>query len=236
MYNTMIRNFCVIISAVLLLCGCGTSDSANIHITESSYETDLADVKVESFEISHIADKEFAAQINSEISNDINGALVSFDTMVADSREDLRMGNKCVLNITQEVKNNSNNLLSIVEEHYIYTGGAHGSYMLYPRNYNLNSSKQIYLSDLFCDNGYTDVLNTKINELVASNPETYGELWEKPQIMPQHEYDFYFENNRLVIFFQPYTLSYFAKGYITFPIKLSEISGYLHEEYRPQSS
>lgn len=232
MYNIMIGKICIVIVSVLLMCGCNADGSANVHITQSSYETDLADVKVESFEISHISDKEFATQVNSKISDDINGALVSFDTMVADSREDLRMGNKCVLNITQEVKNNSNNLLSIVEEHYIYTGGSHGSYTLYPRNYDLNKSKQIYLSDLFSDEGYTDVLNNLIDELVENNPDTYSELWEKPRIMPRHEYDFYFENNRLVIFFQPYTLSYFAKGYITFPIKLSDISGYLHEEYR----
>ncbi len=232
MYNIMIKKICIVIASVLFLCGCNAGGSADIHITQSSYETDLADVTVQGFEISHISDKNFASQINSEISDDINGALVSFDTMVADSREDLRMGNKCVLNITQEVKNNSNNLLSIVEEHYIYTGGAHGSYMLYPRNYDLNKSKQIYLSDLFSDEGYIEVLNNLITELAKNNPDTYNELWEKPQITPHHEYDFYFENNRLVIFFQPYTLSYFAKGYITFPIKLSDISGYLYEEYR----
>jgi len=96
----------------------------------------------------------------------------------------------------------------------------------------LNQSKQIYLSDLFCDVGYKDAINRLIDELVTENPDEYNELWEKPEITDNHEYDFYFEDNSLVIFFQPYTLSYFAKGYITFPLKLSDLSGYMKEEYR----
>lgn len=215
-----------------LFCGCMPKGSADIKITESSYQSDLADISVSGFEISGIPDKEFTAQVNSEIAADIDGALVSFDTMVSESREELRMGNKCVLEITQEVKNNSNGILSIVEEHYVYTGGAHGSYMLYPRTYDLNQSKRIYLSDIFSDEGYKETLNRMITELVTENPDTYNELWEVPQITPKHEYDFYFEDNFLVIFFQPYTLSYFAKGYIRFPLKLSELSGYMKEEYR----
>lgn len=230
MHNIM--RYVILTVIALFLCGCASGTDAKIDFTHSSYQTNLADVSVQGFEVSKIADKEFMAQINSEVASDIDGAMVSFDTMVSESREDLRMGNKCVLEITQEVKTNERGILSVVEEHYVYTGGAHGSYMLYPRNYDFNQSKRIYLSDLFADDGYKEALNRLISELVTENAEEYDELWEKPQIADSHEYDFYFEGDKLVIFFQPYTLSYFAKGYITFPIKLSDLSGYMKEEYR----
>ena len=43
--------------------------------------------------------------MNNSIEKDINGALVSFDTLAASSSDKLRMGNRCVLNIKQYIKN-----------------------------------------------------------------------------------------------------------------------------------
>jgi hypothetical protein len=189
-------------------------------------------VKVEGFEVSGIENKEFAAQINSQVAADIDGALVSFDTMASQSNPELRMGNKCVLEIGQEVRYNDCDFLSVTEEHYVYTGGAHGSYMMYPRNYDLGAGKQVYLSELFADDGYKETLNRMIEERREKEPERYEELWAKPEIKPEHETDFYLTPGRLVIFFQPYVLSYYAKGYVEFELPLAELSGYMKEEYR----
>ena len=38
----------------------------------------------------------------------------------------------------------------------------------------------------------------------------------------------------LVIFFSPYELSYYAKGFIEFPVRMTELNGILKEEYRAE--
>ena len=45
-------------------------------------------------------------------------------------------------------------------------------------------------------------------------------------------FEFYMTDEDLVIFFPPYVLSYYAKGFIEFPLRLTELNGYLNEEFR----
>lgn len=216
---------------LLLLCGCAAKDTVNIRLTDSSYQTDTADVYAQGAEFSGMKDTAFEEALNASIASDIDGALVSFDTIAAQSAQNIRMGNKCVFRLTQEVKYNKNDFVSIIEEHYIYAGGAHGSSKRYPRNIDAAASKTIALADLFED-GYEETLNRMITELLEKYPERYSELWEKPHILPCHQSDFYIDDSSLVIFFQPYDLSYYAKGYVEFPLKLKELKGYMKEEYR----
>lgn len=229
--HTFIKAFLSLLLFAAALCGCSAKGSADIRLTDSGYTTESAEIHAQGFEVSGIKSSDFAAQINSAIKSDIDGALVSFDTMVQDSLDELRMGNRCILDITQELKYNQNDFLSIVEEHYVYTGGAHGSNMKYPRNYDISGERQIYLSDLF-NEGYKETLNRIITEQVQGNSDKYGELWERPEIQPEHEMNFYIIPERLVILFQPYELSYYAKGYVEFEIPFTEVSGALKEEWR----
>ena len=71
-----------------------------------------------------------------------------------------------------------------------------------------------------------------INERMSEHSEEYQELWEKPEIKPEHQTDFYLDGDSLVIFFQPYELSYYARGFVEFPLPLDELAGYMKEEYR----
>ena len=229
--NSLYKALLSALLAAVLLCGCTAKGSADIRLTDSGYTTDSAEIHAQGFEVSGIKNHDFAAQINSSVQSDIDGALVSFDTMVSESLGELRMGNRCILDITQELKYNENDFLSVVEEHYVYTGGAHGSNMKYPRNYDLAGSRQIYLSDLFSE-GYKESLNRIITEQVQADTEKYSELGERPEIQPEHEMNFYIIPGKLVIFFQPYELSYYAKGYVEFEIPFSKISGNLKDEWR----
>lgn len=229
MYTALKRLIIAAFSAAAL-CGCAYR-GADIRLTESSYNTDTSEIHVQGFEIAGLKDAEFCSRINSAVKSDIEGAIISFETMVQDSLGELRMGNRCIMDITQELYYNENDFLSIIEEHYVYTGGAHGSRARYPRNYDLAGSKQVYLSDLFND-GYKETLNRIILEQEKSDTERYSELWERPEILEEHETNFFLTPGKLVIFFQPYELSYFAKGYVEFEIPFSQISGSMKEEWR----
>ncbi|MBQ3471379.1 MAG: DUF3298 domain-containing protein [Clostridia bacterium] len=71
-----------------------------------------------------------------------------------------------------------------------------------------------------------------INEQVAEHPDEYAELWEKPVIKDTSQTNFYIEDGKLVLYYQPYDLSYYARGFVEFRLPLKELSGYLKEEYR----
>ena len=62
--------------------------------------------------------------------------------------------------------------------------------------------------------------------------EEYKDLWAKPEIKQEHQTDFYIQDDDLVIFFQPYDLSYYARGFVEFRLDLEDLSGYMKEEYR----
>lgn len=54
----------------------------------------------------------------------------------------------------------------------------------------------------------------------------------KPVITEEDQNNYYITDEDLVIFFPPYTLSYYAKGFIEFDIKLTEIEGMINEKYK----
>ncbi len=228
MHYTLIKAFSAA-AVCLLLCSCG-SGSAKIKTSCKEYETDISSARIELIHFSGLKDSAFEDLINKTIIQDTDGAAVSFDTMASDSTDKIRMGNKCVLEINQLVKNNSDDFISVIEEHYVYTGGAHGSTLWYPRNIDTLGGKTIKLSDLFKDDSYKTELNRLIDVILEDKKDEYSDLWEHPSI--RSEDNFYIADNKLVIFYQPYELSYYARGFVEFPIKLADIEGYLKDEYK----
>lgn len=214
----------------IVLCACSPKQAADIKISSREYETDKSAAYAETVQFSGFRNAEFEKMINESIIKDINGALVSFDTMVSESDGNIRMGNRCMLELKQLVKNNDRDFISVIEEHYVYTGGAHGSTAWYPRNIDTSACKTVLLSDLFKDDSYKGELNRQIDIILESNKETYSDLWVHPKITSEE--NFYISDGKLVIFYPPYDLSYYARGFVEFPIKLDDIEGYLKDEYK----
>ena len=214
----------------VVLYGCTPKGSADIDITSAEYETDNSAAYAETVQFNGFENSEFEKTINDSIAKDINGALISFDTMVSESADNIRMGNRCILEIHQYEKNNKNDFISIIEEHYVYTGGAHGTTSWYPRNIDTLANKTVLLSDLFEDDSYKGELNRQIDIILEDNKDTYSDLWSHPKITSEE--NFYINDGNLVIFYPPYELSYYARGFVEFPIKLEDIEGYLKEEYK----
>lgn len=221
-----------ILGAVLLcLFGCSVV-GIGIEKKISEYETDFSKVTAEKPEISGMENTEFEKQLNTEIEKEISSALVAFDSEAQASSDNVRMGNKCVMQITWAEKYNKNDFISIIQERYVYTGGAHGKSVRIPKNIDVLASKTIKLSDLFAERGYENTLNRLINEELTKKSDEYKDLWAKAEIKESNQTDFYIEENNLVIFFQPYDLSYYARGFVEFHLPLKELSGYMKEEYR----
>lgn len=223
----------LIILGIVAVCLCGCSlDKVRSEKSIKEYEMDYSTVHAEVIQFSGMKNAEFEKSINSEIEQAVESDLVAFDSEALGSSDKVRMGNKCVLEITWDEKYNKNDFISVVEERYVYTGGAHGNTVRIPKNIDLSGEKAVQLKDLFTDDGYVSTLNRLINEEMAENSEEYRDLWAKPEIKDTHQTDFYISGDDLVIFFQPYDLSYYARGFVEFHIELEDLSGYMKEEYR----
>ena len=68
--------------------------------------------------------------------------------------------------------------------------------------------------------------------MIEENPDIYSELWEEPHITADNKNRFYMTDTELVIFFPPYELSYYAKGFVEFKIPLEELYDILDERYK----
>ncbi len=206
--------------------------SVRLERTEKSYETDFSSVKAELIQLTGMKDTELEDELNEQISDELESEMIEFDSLAQENSRNVRMGNKSLFEVSWEEKYNKNDFLSIVKEKYIYTGGAHGSTVWIPKNIDLAAQKEIELKDLFTDSGYITTLNRLINEEISKNSAEYADLWAKPEIKDSHQTDFYIQDGYLVIFFQPYDLSYYARGFVEFRLGLNELSGYMKEEYR----
>ncbi len=219
----------------MMLSGCAMmSDGYSVKINKEEQESDYSTVYAEILEFDGIKNKEYESELNMSIRTDVEEAIAQFDNLAQEASEALPLGVKSTLNITQKVKRNTDDIISFVTEHYIYTGGAHGNTSWYPRTIAVLSENphDLQLGELFRDKDYIKKLNAIINTMVKENPDKYSELWEKPEITKENEYRFYMTDTDLVIFFPPYELSYYAKGFIEFPIPLAELNPLLKEEYR----
>lgn len=237
MLNTLIKHFNIIMifsCMILFTAGCSSDGSYDVTKKSDEFETDYSSVYAETISFGGMENSAYQSELNMSIENDVSAAVNEFDTLADEASENLPDGVKAAFKITQEIKRNSDGFISFIETHYIYSGGAHGNISWFPRNIDVLSPTphNLELKELFNDDGYRETINRMIDELVEKHPDKYNELWEKPEINDENENNFYITDNELVIYFPPYTLSYYAKGFVEFPIRLSEISGMLNDEYK----
>ncbi len=215
---------------LIMLAGCSMND-IDTKVETNGYQTDYSNVSIESLIISYPKDEKFAVLLNQEAKENLEKRLSGFEEDAKESVDIRPEGAKAEFATKQLVKYAKNDFLSALEEEYTYISGAHGMTVWNAQNIDFRSKKRIYLDDLFADENYETVLNNMINTLIENNPEEYADLWEEAKIQEEHQYNFYITDDDLVIYFLPYELSYYARGFVEFPLRLSELKGYMKEEY-----
>ena len=135
---------------------------------------------------------------------------------------------------TVEIKKNRDDVISILVRYYKYSGGAHGYYEYIPYNIDLRNGKLIVLKDIFKDNvDYKILINNEIKEQIK-------ELGKKTKEDVEKIYDFYgikenqkfyFDDSKVVIFFDLYDIAPYAAGIPEFPIPFEKIETNTKEEY-----
>ncbi len=227
MYNFMRKSVCWLGVAVMCIavCGCMARGSGCKNIV---YEEECEDYTVytETPFVSGLGDEAFEMSINTSLAEMIGAWNEDFKTRV-----NINSTEKAEFSVISEVKEKNDKFLSVIIEKSVYTGGAHGNIWRYAQNIDIGQSKVITLDDLFMDAEYVDFLNKRMEELTEENSETYSDLWQKPVITDRQKQDFYIYDGNLIIFYQPYDLSYYAKGFVEFPVSIDSLRGYIKPEY-----
>ena len=127
--------------------------------------------------------------------------------------------------LTFHLSENSAKLLSIVFEGESYYGGAHGLPYRFAYTIDTSGGKLMTLADILKNKNYQSSLQQKINEIRSKNSGMYSELFREDMLggkmlpLPD-EKQFYIEDGKLVIFYAPYEIAPYSRGFVTFTIPL----------------
>lgn len=107
------------------------------------------------------------------------------------------------------------NYLSFCEQNYDYMGGAHGMPYWIGYTFDLQSGKQLYLSDIVANDeaSVKDLVSGYFTEMYNENPDAYwedaiGYVYEYTML----ESPFYLTKDGIVFWFEPYSLAPYAAG------------------------
>lgn len=221
MYN-FIKLICVTVFCVFI---CSCSANKSYEKESSSYETENYVINSESIKFK----LDESLSLNHDIKTQTDSWISDFESRVLDNR--VKGHELPNMQIRHKVYECNDLLISTVCEKYVYISGVHGQTWWLARNFDIKNNSYLTLSDLFYDNEYKKILNAKMEEMLTKEPEKYHDLWEIPAIKNGIDDNFYLDGKNLVIFFQPYELSFYAKGVVEFPIEASELRGYIKEDY-----
>lgn len=212
-----------IVFLCLLTCSC--SENPGYTIEEIKDET--KDYRINAEKITFITDE--AKSINQDIEKETLAYEEDFKTRVSDNK--VTGFELPCMQITHKVYTKNDVLISTVCEKYVYISGVHGQIWWKARNFDIKNNSYLKLCDLFYDSEYKKIINNEMERMATEDTEKYHDLWEKPEIKNKDFENFYLTDKNLVIYFQPYELSFYAKGVVEFPIDPSVLRGYIKEEY-----
>jgi hypothetical protein len=121
-----------------------------------------------------------------------------------------------------EIMECGGNVVSLLYSGYSYFGGAHGMPYWDGYNIDLGRGKQLEFEDFFPPGAdWETLLLNEMLRLIEAEPAEYEDLWNPPESLETA--DFYIKDGNMVIFFHPYELSFYARGFVEFAIPLERL-------------
>lgn len=220
------HNF-VKIAALFLLSLCVLASCAKgvrIESVDKSYSTDTIFVDAKIPQLSGLSSASLQESVNGEYEKVLTDLLGDF------SKAAKATGDSSTFTVTTTEHYNKNGFLSVVTQVDSCAGSAHKSSHRITKNIDTRLSCELKLSDLFEGDGYIDMINARLAEEVEKNADKYTGLWEKPKLSQNQS--FYVNETSLVLYYPPYELSYYERGFVEIPLCLADMSGYLKPAYR----
>lgn len=124
---------------------------------------------------------------------------------------------------------NSKDFISIVLDHYQFTGGAHGYYYSVGYNFRTSDAKLLTLQDIIISENF-DILVDECTQAILEKFDAVSlveaGLFEDELIIPPDQ-DFYIMPGKLVLQFDPYEIASYSMGDISVEIPFSKIQDIL---------
>lgn len=128
--------------------------------------------------------------------------------------------------ITFDVPFNSINFLSIIQQYYWFSGGAHGNYGYIGFNIDLQNGNIYNLSDVIKSDGFdklTEIAEYKIKEIYNTDNLKDAGLFDDHLTITK-EQNYFITDTALVLQFNPYEIAPYAYGDIEVEIPFDQIS------------
>lgn len=218
MHNSLRIVLCAATAVCIFVSACETRKS---YVGTERREFENITVEIPKFK--NLSDDEFEKELNEKYEQTVAERIEKF---LSDADDE------CEFELKQEIKLNKSPVITVVGEIRAYDGGVRDVNERIAKNIDVVKNTELKLYDLFEDNSYINKLNREIENITESNPEEYHDLWEKPIISDINRECFYLTDKALVIFYPPYELSYYAKGFVEFYVPYDNIRSYLKEEYK----
>lgn len=118
---------------------------------------------------------------------------------------------------------NKSPILSLYQDQYTFTGGAHGSTVRTSQNWNLACNKQLTLNDIFAKNpNYLLSVLKQINQQIQEKgADLFFDNYCTLVLETFQPNQFYLIPNSVVIYFQQYDIAPYSTGIPTFEISYS---------------
>ena len=191
---------------------------------DKSYSTDTISVNAKIPQISGLSSKSLQESLNEEYTSTVTDLLNNF------SKTAKTTGEQSSFDVRTAQQYNKNGIYSVITQIDCCSKYAQQNSFRITNNIDTKKCIKLDLADLFSDDSYIDMLNERISEAVASEPDKYADLWEKPRLGNNQQ--FYINGKNLVVVYPPYELSYYERGFVEIPLDLESMSGYLKPEYR----
>ncbi len=200
----------------MLLGGC--SGGVNIKMDGSEYGTDTASALFSLPKVEYSQNQAFADGVNAEFENQ---ASMIFEDFLAKKAVKLEADTK--------IMRNDGRIVSMILEGEVETGNAHGEKFRRARTYDFAEGKAVSLTELFADDGWRQTVDNKMKALAEKGEGDYEDLWELPSVELLAEENYYIKEGTLILYFPPYELSYYRRGYVEFEFDKEELLGYLSD-------
>lgn len=114
-------------------------------------------------------------------------------------------------------------MISLYQDDYSFTGGAHGSTIRHSQNWNLQIGKQFSLNTLYPNNPYfllpiLQQINKQIEQQIASGSNTYFDHYCQLVLETFQPTNFYITSDSIIFFFQQYDIAPYSSGIPTFSL------------------
>lgn len=209
--------------------------SDTLRITTVHYSKSLPDssayINIDYPQITGLENKVIEEKVNAYLKDEFSQSILWYDELISDTAGFSEDGYDYTYSFETgfEVQYNSVIFLSIILDHYQFTGGAHGNYFSTGYNIDMRNGKTLKLTDIINNDSF-DLLSYECEQAILDTFQV-GTLVEaglfEDELVILPDQDFYIIPGALVLQFDPYEIAPYAMGEINVAIPFYKIKDIL---------